>query len=237
MWIIIRRDGLTGSGACHTIYLETRLSDYTTSTCVLFAPRVIGATHGAGTVEEMTMIDGIREHYDRILGTPLDRYTVRYSRDAGQHLAIYVYADQPCAGAVALITAGLSLAPLHGFNEELVFLCYNNYYTAELIKLLGWVATEVAESQHPLYQGQVVPPAGPLLSSTEMEALYTAAPVYLPAALWPIRFGQREIPIMWLIPIYTSEAKWITSHGPDDFESLLVEQDPDLLNLTRPSVV
>src|SRR6266487_252131 len=96
----------------------------------------------------------------------------------------------------------------------------------------------VAESQHPLLQGQVLDmkPDGSLLEGTTMSALYSTVPTYFPDEFQLIEEGEEPIDIGWLIPIYRSEATWIREHGYEAFESLLVEQDPDVMDFGRPPI-
>src|SRR5438552_6204218 len=182
------------------------------------------------------LIDAVKRHYGRFLGMPSALLTV----DPQAPYRIVEFRDVPCEGAVTLATLGLSDVPLHMFRQEFLFLCYEQFMSDDLIKLLAVVAEGVRESNHPLLHGAVLPPAGPLLEYTKMEALYVGTLMYFGTdeeSFNVLKLDNLSVLFSWLFPIYPSEVEWIRDHGYDAFESMIVERDPDLMDLERPPMV
>ena len=187
-----------------------------------------------------TLTDEIQKHYGRFLGVPSAKYSMSLSGYPTQSYHLLEYKDVPCQGAVTLATLGLSDMPLHMFRQEFAFLCYDQFISDDLIRLLTVVAGMISESNHPLLHGSVLPPAGPLLEYTPMESLYVGTLMYFNTSeenFDVLKANDLTVLISWLLPIYSSEANWISQHGYDDFESLIVERDPDLMDLERPPII
>ncbi|MFK4085749.1 hypothetical protein ACI2LF_16690 [Kribbella sp. NPDC020789] len=66
-----------------------------------------------------------------------------------------------------------------------------------------------------------------------MEALYVAGLVYFPDELAAVQEADRQVVIVWMVPITCGEAEFVAA----EFEELLVERDPGLMDLSRRSVV
>lgn len=106
-----------------------------------------------------------------------------------------------------------------------------------------WVISRLADvaewhlgrHQGPL-RGEVFGPAGPLVSGSQMEALYVASPVYFDDAFATCDGPDGPIAIVWLVPITAPEALYIRAVGWDRWEEELVGSDPDLTSLDRPSL-
>lgn len=99
--------------------------------------------------------------------------------------------------------------------------------------LLQQVAGEAVESGDAILRGDVIGPRGRLFDGSEMEALYAAAPVYLPDDFAVFVARPTNVAIGWLVPISHSEAHFILSRGWSEFESKLAELDPDLVDMGR----
>ncbi|MFC6153094.1 suppressor of fused domain protein [Nocardioides yefusunii] len=72
---------------------------------------------------------------------------------------------------------------------------------------------------------------------SEVSALYVADPVYLPDEF--ARFageGGPDVQVLWLVPITSAEARFVREQGWEAFEDLLVDQDPDLVDVFRAPV-
>ncbi|MBI3653227.1 MAG: suppressor of fused domain protein [Acidobacteria bacterium] len=184
----------------------------------------------------------IESHYRHFLGAP--RYVNKLTFFNGSPFEIMEYWDTSCTDAVVLVTVGLSdfseesiADPRLTLNQELVFICYENFYSQELVKLLGSIARETKASGSPLSKGNILGPAGPILTTTTMEAFYISIPFYLEQGFHRLQDGCIEIEFIWLVPIYRAEAEGITNHNTDEFEALLENQDPNLLDLSRPLVI
>lgn len=180
----------------------------------------------------------VKDHYMKFLGVP--RFINKLSLLNGNPLEIAEYWDTPCLDAVVLATVGTNSLlgdplnnPHHALNQELIFMCYKHFLDERLIKLIALIAGDVKASGFPLSRGSILGPAGPILPTTTMEALYNSSPSYYEPEFHHLNVECVDIDFFWLIPIYRIEAEWIVKHGGDEFESLLEAQDPDLLDLTR----
>jgi hypothetical protein len=145
---------------------------------------------------------------------------------------------QPTPDATTFVTLGLSVCHRHfpsgaPARQELVFASYASFDDANIQGLLGAVGMDGVRQHSALSRGSVQGPAGPLFPVTRLEALYASLPAYFPDQLGDCRTTSGETHFMWLVPIAAAEAAFIRMHGWQRFEDLLVEQDPDLLDLHR----
>ncbi|RJX41703.1 hypothetical protein D3P09_07085 [Paenibacillus pinisoli] len=63
-------------------------------------------------------------------------------------------------------------------------------------------------------------------------------PVYFPDSFHTFEcVGDVSIIQAWLVPITFDEAKFIKQYGWEDFEDMLVNIDPDLVNFKRASII
>ncbi len=179
------------------------------------------------------MIHPLLQRYRDFLGNPCSRYAIPLAH--GNKLLLYEYPAQPCEGATTIVSLGLSECPVH-LPQEILFCTYNQFLSDEVFKLLGAVALQAIDSTIKFSRGDILGPAGPLLSTTQMEAFYVTLPTYFDPSLAQVVTGQTAISVYWLIPIYKSEVSIVSSRGWDLFETLLEEHDPDLLDLSRPPI-
>lgn len=177
-----------------------------------------------------------QEHLTGFLGQPSADDRMLLDR-TGRSIGLLRYERQPCDGATTVVTSGLSDLEHHRLHQELLLAVWSSEMSTDLLLALEFVARQLAEGREPLAYGDVVGPAGPLTTETEMEALYVAEPVYFPDG-----FAGFEAPdgcrvrLGWLVPIHANEARIIERSGAEYFENLLIAQDPDLLSLQRPPV-
>ncbi len=172
----------------------------------------------------------VHAHYKTTFGVPqrVDSY-----KRGSTTIDTIVFDSVPCPGARMAITAGM--APVVG--QELIVAGYDRFLNRDATRLLASVAEEVMTNGTPVRRGQIFGPAGPLLASTQLEALYACAPTYFPESLEPLTLGDRShVHFLWLIPIARAEASWILANDTSAllFEDALEREDPDLLDLTRP---
>ena len=153
------------------------------------------------------------------------------------------------AGAVAnglpFSTLGLSRYELRSrvsakvIRQELLMIVPSTLRDGPIPDLLQGVARETRDSERALLRGDVIGPRGRLFKNYEMEALYVSEPVYLPDSFGEFsESGRAEaIVIAWLVPITHNEAHFVLANGWRAFESMLTELDPDLVDLSRASIV
>lgn len=118
-------------------------------------------------------------------------------------------------------------------RQELLIACREPVPKANVASVLLDLG-EQAITEHSAYlRGDVIGPRGPMFPSGELCAVYIADPVSFPEA-----FARFEgISLIWAVPITVAEAHFVGEQGWRAFEQLLVDGDPDLLDLERPSVV
>src|SRR6476620_9572950 len=166
----------------------------------------------------MRSYDPVEQHYSQFLGRFTDIYSVPLEGHTGQHYHIVEYRDCPTRGLVTLATHGLSQIHLRDSIEEAVMILHESFISPNIITLLAAAVQVAVESNTPFAQGQVLGPAGSLVGSTTMEALFVYPPVYFPDEFKEVQHGQHTIEFPWLIPIYRSEAEWIAQYGWRAFE-------------------
>lgn len=180
-----------------------------------------------------SMLDHVRSW----LGHPVELRRIEL-HGHGSSVALLRVDGVPCDGATTIATAGLSDLVAHRLHEELVIACWADGPVEDLALVLEFLVRQLADGREPLLYGDVVGPAGPIVAGTAMEAMYVCEPAYFPEgfALYVATDGC-EIRTRWLLPIYADEALAVGEKGAGFFEDLLVERDPDLLSLRRPSVL
>ena len=102
--------------------------------------------------------------------------------------------------------------------------------------ILQKVGGEVLERGEALLRGEVIGPKGPIFSGSQLEALYSAIPVYLPDEFGVCHCDGMEVLIFWLVPITHDEAHCVLNKGWRAFENQLITQQPDLCDLSRGSI-
>lgn len=159
--------------------------------------------------------------------------------DAGSAFVVR-FDDRPVEGAVTYTTLGLGETVLHqadggNLRQELLFCCWAPERDEDVVGLLMVAARDVLDSEHALAHGQVLGPAGPLVPEASVEALYCTAPVYFDDAFHAFRGTDPVVVMVWLVPLTRKEAR--AAKRDEDFDDVLAEADPDLLDLTRESIV
>lgn len=152
------------------------------------------------------------------------------------------FLDQPSAGATTYVTFGLSKTWLHqpsGHVRQELLLCRDGDTEYECARLLPSIVEDVLASTDALLRGAILGPHGPLLPGATTEAFWAWQPVYFPESF--VQYdgdeGHPPISIAWLIPLTASEAEYARENGTDAFEALILREDPDLLDWSRPSLV
>ena len=120
-----------------------------------------------------------------------------------------------------------------GLHRELLLHLPTDNSPPNATGVLFQVATELIDREYGLHRGEVIGPRGRLFDRGECTALYAAAPVYLPDSFSTLSTKGTTVVLTWLIPITTPEAEYVDSHGWNAFESLLVDENPDLTDPER----
>ncbi len=181
------------------------------------------------------------EHAERFLG-PVQRGWSTDPDGGSMPFQIVEYEHGSDPESVAYSTLGLSRAglvsPTSGreIRQELLMVLRRSVPADVALSLLWQVGLTVLESGEALLRGHVVGPAGRLAPETDLTALYVTTPVYFPDELAWFAGADGDVAVAWLVPIGTEEAQLVLERGWDRFEDLVEEQDPDLVDLQRPSM-
>jgi hypothetical protein len=148
----------------------------------------------------------------------------------------------PTLDATSYLTLGLSNHVLTGpsgrqFRQELLGASYTRFAELNPDANLLTVAHDLLQAQRAASRGEVIGPAGPVVPGSSLEAYYCSLPAYFSGELTGFRGSVPATTFIWLVPISHAEAHYVWEHGWSKFEDLLVERDPDLLDLMRPSIV
>jgi hypothetical protein len=181
------------------------------------------------------------EHMEHYLG----EITRGWSEDDRGRMPFQLveFAGAPGAGPCPVGTIGLSRHELHfsrtgkPVREELIMLLSSTDVTERALAILDDLASEALGTHHAYAPGQVIRPRGPVVEGSEMEALYVAAPSYLPDEFGSVDTPDGTVLFAWILPISRAEAEFVETNGRIQFERLLESLDPDLTDLARASVV
>jgi hypothetical protein len=176
-----------------------------------------------------TEVDG---HLRLALGTPVRSTSARASGRRAPFRAD-TYADQPAEAAFTIVTVGLC----ETLRQELLVCAWNLWRSDAFYSTLFTVADELAATNHAVAPGMALELPAPIVPGSKMAHLFIYQPVYHLKELQPIDTSSGPIPILWLIPITESEARLIDDSGWEAFDTLLLDRDPDLLDLQRDSIV
>ncbi|WP_394842204.1 suppressor of fused domain protein [Pendulispora brunnea] len=183
----------------------------------------------------MTSTDDVRAHYEKLLGSATEEHRVNLGPLQFEILTI---PGAPYADGTTVATLGLS----KHIGQEFLLACHSDQLHAKHVSLLAIVAKEQLESGAGLRRGQVLGPAGPLVPGAATEALYVCPPAYFGPNFDPLILADGgHVHFFWLVPIHVREARWIAVNDTPNtktfvFEDLLVAQDPDLLDFSRPEL-
>jgi hypothetical protein len=149
--------------------------------------------------------------------------------------------DRPSAGVTTVVTLGLShhrLSQPSGtdLRQELMLHLPTTDQPANAAGILFQVAAELLDGHRGLLRGEIIGPRGPLFAATRMTALYATVPVYLPDefAVCPTEAGL--VVMTWLVPVTDEEAGYLRTHGWHALEQAFLAENPDLTDLSRPSI-
>ena len=142
--------------------------------------------------------------------------------------------------SVGYSTLGLSRKALPSPNsqqlirQELLILAPESLTPDHIASVLHQVGEMAMGTGRALVRGDVIGPAGPLVSGATVTALYVTTPSYFPEGFAVFDAGEHgKVVVAWLVPITNREADFVAQHGWDAFEDELVEQNPDLVDFHR----
>lgn len=182
----------------------------------------------------------IVEHLSRFLGPVAGHQRFRWQDIDGRgQIDVLRFDGQPHAGALTLVSVGLADHQLQASGgrpsprRELLVSAWAHW--PDLPRFVASATRLVLDAQAPIPYGSVLGPAGPLVAGATVEAALCWQPVYFPDELARID-GDPAVELVWLVPLTTAEAAFVSVQGAGRFEELLLDQMPDALDLTRPEL-
>jgi hypothetical protein len=154
-----------------------------------------------------------------------------------------------CKGGVlkdvtAFVTLGLSRTKLvssvsdKSIRQELVVTVRSGCEADGIPSLLQQIGSEALQRRVAYLRGDVISPRDQLFTESSFVAVYVTIPVYYPEsfAVYKEPDGNSKV-IAWLVPITLAEAEYVRDRGWSEFEKLLEQRNPDLLDPKRPSMI
>jgi hypothetical protein len=192
-----------------------------------------------------TVVDGIVQHMERYLGEAKGGWST-YENGQSAPFQVVQFGEVPGeTGWTALATLGLNQYPTRSaksgkdVRQELVLVLPTASAPGPFPSVLQQIGTQVVRSGDAVLRGEFLElePPGPFVPGSGLTAFYATFPSYLPDGFDTYRGPEFDVVFVWVIPIAPSELAFVKSAGWSKFEDLLVEQDPDLLDLHRSPLV
>jgi hypothetical protein len=164
------------------------------------------------------------------------------SKNEDYRIFANLFNDQPEEGVNTFVTTGLSdhiltISEDKSVRQELVFIADTSFKEESIASFLLTFSEFILKKHQALLRGEVIGPANPVIPDTSMNAIYASIPVIFDDSFTIFDAVSPPAVFVWLIPIYEQEAEFLHEQGWEEFEDLLVEQNPDLFDLKRKSLV
>lgn len=162
--------------------------------------------------------------------------------ETGQ-IKVAKFQEQSRDGVSTYSTIGFSHHPLLAtaderkrIRAELLFSAYSDVPGSEIASVLLTFSEYLIGQDRALLRGDVVGPSRDLVSGSQLCALYASIPVFFDDSFSVYRGSEYDTVLIWLIPLYESEAKYVDAWGWDQFEDRMENMDVDFWNLQRPKM-
>ncbi len=178
------------------------------------------------------------EHIEHHLGDLEDSIVDSWGAGTkGSKFQILELKDQPVPHAITYMTLGISDHLLEQetgpIRQELIFSCWEDFAHLKPQTLVSAFGMEILDQQLAVHNHEVVGPGGPILGGLQVDSIYCISPRYFPEPFEVCEKLDPPVVFVWLVPLYQEEAQFVDSHGWEQFEQVLYEQDPDILDLER----
>jgi Suppressor of fused protein (SUFU) len=156
---------------------------------------------------------------------------------------VALFEKSPLPGVQVLCTLGLSNVLLRvgegtrKLRQELVAMFREIDGPRNFPGILQQLGMDALGSGAAHALGDVIGPRGELRAGSSVSALYTALPVYLPDSFHVCRRTPDPVVFAWMVPITDAEAEYARRQGREAFEAALESADPDLLDISRESIL
>ncbi len=158
------------------------------------------------------------------------------------NLQIVSFLDCPGETASTFLSLGMSdqVLKMNGSSQvrqELVFSVYTVSISNLIVSFLMSLCEGILGKGKALLRGEVIPLSSELAERIGFEFVYCTIPVFFDDDFCSYDETSPSTVMVWVLPIYRSEADYIAEKGWEIFEDLLEEKDPDLCSLERDPIV
>lgn len=181
----------------------------------------------------------IIKHAERFLGNISQGWKENPSSDG---LQVVCFEDAPVENVDTFMTVGLSRHELRMFDEkkvrqELVLPVSDVGLSEMLVSLLLFICELILKNHDAVLSGQVIRLPMDAAEKLGFDAVYCTIPVFMDDDFATFKELQTPTVIVWVVPIYKSEADYVDANGWSTFEALLEEKDPNLFTLGRDPII
>ena len=106
-----------------------------------------------------------------------------------------------------------------------------------LVEMLAALATVNADPDKRLGVGSILALKRPWTQGSAAENLLVLPPYVFGPGFEVYEDDERRIVVLWLVPITSSEARFVRLHGVQKFEELMQRSEANLVNPQRPPIV
>jgi hypothetical protein len=183
----------------------------------------------------MTLIDHLENHFGEICRGWKDT-------DAKNHIRVVSFQNQPFEDIVTYATIGLSNVVLampsgKGIRQELIFTAYRSFQGAQIASFLSTLGESISQSRKALARGDVIGPSAPIILGSPLNSIFSAIPMIFQESLAVFHEDVPPTVFVWVIPVHEEEANYIRGAGWEAFEDRLEQNNPELWDLHRTSVI
>ena len=188
-----------------------------------------------------TLRKAFEKHLETWLGSVAARYTGRDSEGQDLPWEVLEFPRQPWRGATTYATVGLGETPFadtdgEDLRHELLFEVGEYFAGEETIFLVFHVAEMLRRHGRVISLGSYMDLEGPISTGASVEGFFFYDPIHFADELTVAEIGDPPTVIVWMVPITRSEIEFLERRGPEAFDDLMAEQDPDVFDLSRPSL-
>lgn len=191
------------------------------------------------TIEDVFM--SLIEHIESYLGKISEGWKDNNS-DIG--LQVVAFREAPALAQTVYMTIGLSrhefaIGDKKRVRQELVLPVQDTTPPTTIVSWLFTICETILKHHVGVLRGQVLRLSAEAAQIVGFDAAYCAIPVFSDIDIGFATFRDSDPPtvIVWVIPIFASEADFVEANGWSAFEDLLESRNPDLLSLKRDAII
>lgn len=184
------------------------------------------------------------EHLERWLGQMVGGWRVDDPQFGGLAFQVFRHGGNAVPQSAAYVTVGVNRylggrsLDGHPISQELMLLLPDDLVDADRAAFDALADAGFAVLRDgPFLRGQVVPTRAEPLLAAGKPFLYVTLPVFFDDRFAVAHQDGQPVVIAWVVPVTAAEQQYVTTYGWEAFEALLLHEDPDLVDLYRPSAV